>query len=160
LLAAQKAELAAEFKAATGFDSVDAFKEAELKKNGQFEQLANQTKAQLDEVNAKYHSTLIGNAILANAAGAIDPSDLVLHLSGKAVVGADGSVTIDGKPAADAVAALLAAKPHLAKPLGAPGGGSPASASMGGKTTTRAIFDAMTPFDKAAFIKDGGNVTN
>jgi len=41
---------------------------------------------------------------------------------------------------------------------GAPGAGAPGAG--GGKTKTRAEFDALSPAEKAAFMKDGGKVTN
>ncbi|MBV5274448.1 MAG: hypothetical protein JZU52_12665 [Lamprocystis purpurea] len=146
---ALRAQLAAEFaaglKAATGHESLSALKAAQdqaaadkLAEQGQFKQLAEQAQAQLGEVKAAYHAERIRGAVLAAATDAIDPETVRALLAGEAQVGSDGTVTIGGQTPAAAVAALLAAKPFLARPAGSAGSGS-AGGGRAGRRCGRTI---------------------
>ena len=121
------AQFLQQFKETTGFDNPEAFKEAELKKQGKLQEFADSKSQEAQSFKAKYEQTLIGNEILSAASDAVDPTDVVAALSGKGVVDDYGHVTIDGKPVADAVKAILEAKPHWAKAAGGTGSGAPAN---------------------------------
>ncbi len=160
-VAAAQAEAAAafgaQFKQATGHDSLDAFQEAEAKRKGETDKLLEQRTAELAETRARLERMQIEAAIHAAAADAVDPPTVVALLSGQAkVVGAD--VTIAGKPAAEAVAALLQDKPFLAKAAGGSGSGTPPQGGTGAKTLTRAAFEAMSPSERSAHLAAGGTL--
>ncbi|WP_020505657.1 hypothetical protein [Lamprocystis purpurea] len=160
---ALRAQLAAEFaaglKAATGHESLSALKAAQdqaaadkLAEQGQFKQLAEQAQAQLGEVKAAYHAERIRGAVLAAATDAIDPETVRALLAGEAQVGSDGTVTIGGQTPAAAVAALLAAKPFLARPAGSAGSGSAGAAGAAGpsRAPVRSDYPSAIEFSKAA----------
>jgi hypothetical protein len=67
-------------------------------------------------------------------------------------------VTIGGKPAAEAVAALLAAKPYLAKPVGGQGSGAGAAGGGGVRVVSRAAWDGMDAAGRLAHVRAGGTV--
>ena len=148
---------AEDFKAATGHDSLDAFREAQAKAKGEEGKLIDQLKAEKADLESRYSRSLIESQILAAARDAIDPADVVALLSGKASV-KDGTVTIDGKSVADAVAEMAKAKAHLFKPAGSAGGGAPANGGGNKNQLTRAEFDAKSPAERAKFMKEGGTV--
>lgn len=156
-LAQREAQYDAQFKEATGYDNLKAFTEAQLQQQGKLKELADMHKAEAQEIKGKYQQTLISNALLTAATAAVDPSDVEVHLSGRAQVDDKGNVTIDGKPVADAVKQLLTDKPYLAKAQGGTGSGAPQNAG-GGKQITRADFERLNPTDQAAHIKNGGSV--
>jgi len=139
-LAQQRAEFAAQLKEATGYDSLDALKEADMKAKGQLKELADSKAKESEALKAQLHATLINNAILAHAADAIDPSDVAAFLASKGTVDASGAVVIDGKAPAEAVKELLSKKPHLAKPQGVGGSGAP-GASQSTKASETASDD-------------------
>lgn len=130
------AEFAAKLKAATGVESLEALEaerkaaaDAELAKQGEYQKLAEQARAEADAYKARFEAAQIAGAIASAAAASVDPETVAALLSPAATVGADGTVTINGKPAAEAVAALLAAKPHLARAAASgAGSGSPGAA--------------------------------
>ena len=153
-----RAELLAELKAATGQDSIAALKaareqaEAErLAELGKFKELAEARALELTQLRAERDGERIRNALLAAAADSIDPGTVETLLRGSASIDAQGVVTVDGKPAAAAVAALLKDKPHLAKP--AAGQGSGAGAAAGGGVSTeppkRADFSSEIDYHRA-----------
>lgn len=146
------------FKETTGFDTLDAYQADKLKADGKLQELADQHAASAQSYKTKYQQSTIGNAILAASTDALDPSDVLVHLASKCVCGEDGAVTVDGKPVADAVKALLAAKPHLAKAQGGTGSGAGQNLG-GGKTLSRAKFDKLPALDKSTFARTGGIVT-
>lgn len=156
-LAQQQAQFDAQFKEVTGHDNLKAFTEAQLQQQGKLKELADTHKAEAQEFKGKYHQALINNALLTAATEALDPSDAVAHLSGRAQVDDKGTVTIDGKPVADAVKQLLVDKPHLAKAQGGTGSGAPQNAG-GGNQITRAEFEKLDHAARAKFIQDGGSV--
>lgn len=128
-LAAEQAKNAQEFKAATGFDTLKEYNEAKLKEQGKHEEIATTAKAEAAQYKVKFESTAIKNALLAASTEAIDPDIITELLSHKASVDVTGNVTIDGKPAKEAVADFLKTKPHLAKPTGNTGSGSQSSST-------------------------------
>jgi hypothetical protein len=158
-----RAELAAEFaaklKAATGADSLEeleaerkAAADAELAKQGEYQKLAEQALAEAGAYKARFEAAQIQAAIAAAATGSVDPETVSALLSPAATVGADGTVTIGGKPAAEAVSALLTAKPHLARPAssgtgsGSPGAAAPAKPASAPK---RADFNDDVAYHRA-----------
>jgi hypothetical protein len=123
-LGVERAKFAADFKAATGHDSLTLFQDAEAKRKGEEGKLLEQRTAELNQTRAELAQANIASAILGAAGEAIDPNTVLALLSGKAKF-ENGAVTIDGKPPAEAVKALLAEKPFLAKPAGGAGSGAP-----------------------------------
>jgi hypothetical protein len=70
--------------------------------------------------------------------------------------GANGGATL-----ADLAKELAKTIPHLVKDAGTGGSGKqPGSAGTAGKTMTRAAFDALSPKDRAAAMKDGTTITD
>lgn len=135
-LAKQQEQFNAQFKEATGHGDLKAFTEAQLKQQGKLQELADANKTEAQTYKTKFEQAAIGNALLAAASEALDPVIIKDLLTGKAVVDDKDNVTIDGKPAAEAVKALLAEHPYLAKAQGDTGSGAPNQADMtanGGK---------------------------
>lgn len=135
------ADFARELKETTGHESLGALKAARelaeqerLKVQGEFQKLAEQAQAERDQYRQRYEASTVASSILAAAAAAIDPEVVQGLLAARAKVGADGQVTVDGKPVATAVEDLLKAKPFLAKPVGGAGSGSGAGAGGSGAT--------------------------
>lgn len=157
-LAAQQAAFNEQFKAATGHDSLPAFQEAEAKRKGDFEALLNQRTSELAQAKAALEQATVNNALLGAAREAVDP-DVVLALLGAQAKVENGAVTVNGKPPAEAVKALLKDKPYLAKPTGGQGSGAGANAG-GHHSLTRQAFEAMGPQEQQTFIKGGGKVAD
>jgi len=88
-----------------------------------------------------------------------DGSTKVLTADGKPMIGtgADHGATL-----ADLAKELAKASPFLVKDAGAGGGGKPpgSQGGTGGKSMTRAAFDALDPAGKAAAMKDGTTLTD
>ena len=125
------AEFAAGLKAATGFSTLSEMKAAhekaaadKLAEQGEFKQLAEQAQARLAAVERDYQAERIRGALLAASTDSIDPEVVLALLGSAATVAPDGSVSVNGKPPAQAVAELLKAKPHLARPVGGQGSGA------------------------------------
>lgn len=123
-LSARDAEYTAQFEKATGFKSFQAFEEAKAQEKGEHAKIIEQRTAENAQLKTELDNTRIENAILAHAGGAIKPEQVLALLRGQAKVD-NGAVTIGGKSPADAVAAFLSENPHLAKPSGNSGGGTP-----------------------------------
>jgi len=135
-LQAQQAEFANQLKAATGHSDIKALTDAQLKDQGKLQELADSKTQEATVYKQQFQQVSISNAILGASADAIDPAVIGALLSGKAVCDDKGVVTIDGKPVTDAVKALLADKPFLAKAQGDTGSGAPNQADItaaGGK---------------------------
>jgi hypothetical protein len=135
-LAAQKAEFAAQLEKATGHRDFASLTDAQLKEQGRLQELADNNKQEAITAKAELGKVKIDNALLAASTEALDPSVVSVLLSGKAVCDDNGVVTIDGKPVADAVKALLTEKLFLAKAQGDTGSGAPNQADLaanGGK---------------------------
>lgn len=158
-LAQQQADFAAQLEKATGHKDLKSLTEAQLQAQGKLQELADNNKAEAQTYKGKYEQERIGNALLAASADAVDPATVKDLLAGKAKVDDAGNVTIDGKPVADAVKALLEAKPFLAKAQGGTGSGAPANGNNQ-QTKTRAQFAALTPAEQAKFCRDGGKVVD
>lgn len=132
-LAAQQAEFAKQFKAATGFDSLEAFQTDQAKKKGEEGQLLEQRTSELNRAKQELAEMQIRSALsdAAVAAKSIDPATVVSLLAAQGKV-ENGVVTVGGKPAAEAVAELLKQKPFLGEP-GKTGSGSPLGGGGGGE---------------------------
>lgn len=139
-LAQQRTDFLDQLKQATGFDSFDAIKENKLKTEGKLQELADTRAAEAQTYKAKFQQTAIGNALLSASTEAVDPAVVAQLLAGHCVCDDDGKVSIDGKPVAEAVKALLADKPFLAKAQGGTGSGAPA----GGQGTAAAQQNYQT----------------
>ncbi len=160
-LAKQKAELdahhASEFEKATGHKNPKAFADAKLSEDGKLKELADTRLKETEFYKTKFQQSAIHNAVVAAASEAVDVSVVSQLLVGRCQCDDDGQVTIDGKPVAEAVAALLKDKPFLAKAQGSAGSGAGSQAS-GGKQVSRVEFDRLTPDAKMNFIRNGGTV--
>ena len=127
-------------------------------------------------LEGKYKNLVINQGILAFASelNAINPSEVVDLLRGNVKLSEDGSpVVMDGKtPKTDGkgghlslkayVEGFLAERPHHVKP-GKPGSGSHGNKegdSKGGKTISRATYDALSIAEKSSFSKEGGQLTD
>ena len=137
-LAKQQSDFAAQLEQATGHKDIKSLTEANLKAQGKLQELAEAKAAEAQTFKAKYEQLAISNALLTAANEAVDPVTVVDLLSSKAKVDDAGNVTIDGKPAAEAVKGLLEAKPFLAKAQGGTGSGAPANVG----TTTKNPWSA------------------
>jgi len=162
-----EAGFSARLKEVAGVDSLDALAEqrkaaeqAELTKQGEFQRLAETAQAERDAAKAeaaeakKGHRELIAKSqIVAEAvkAQAVDPEVLHQLIGAQAEVAEDGSVTVGGKPVADAVSAYLQAHPYLAAASGNSGSGI-GSAGTSGKVEPpkRADFASDVEYQKAA----------
>jgi hypothetical protein len=159
------ADFAAGLKAATGYDTLSALKAAQdkaaaekLAEQGKFQELAEAAAKERDLYRERFQQAQVRSAILSAAGTAIDPDVVHDLLARAAEVGADGAVTIGGKPAAEAVAALLAAKPYLAKPTGSQGSGAGAGGS-GANSIARSAFERLDAAGRMKHIRAGGLVT-
>ena len=147
-LAKQQADFAAQLEQATGHKDIKALTEANLKAQGKLQELADAKAAEAQSFKVKYEQLAIeeelmrereeeqlaiSNALLTAANEAVDPATVVDLLSSKAKVDDAGNVTIEGKPAAEAVKGLLESKPFLAKAQGGTGSGAPANAGTAAK---------------------------
>lgn len=148
---------AEQFKAVTGHDSLDAYKEAKAKQKGEEGKLIDDLKGQNATLAAQLNSMRIDSELRAASGEAIDPDVIAAMLAGKASV-KDGVVTIDGKSPKDAVAALLKDRPHLAKPSGNQGGGTPQGGGAAAKQMARADFEKLDPDARMKFVTGGGKV--
>lgn len=129
-LAGAETKFKEQFKAATGFDSLEQFQTEQAKKKGEEGKLLDERTQALSEAQAELGRERIKNSILKAAAGAVDPDVVASLLAGKAKH-ENGTVTIDGKSPAEAVEALLKEKTYLAKPSGGQGSGAGAGANGG-----------------------------
>ncbi|TAN50305.1 MAG: hypothetical protein EPN21_09285 [Methylococcaceae bacterium] len=131
-LAEQKAVIEQQIKEATGHDSLDALLAAQR----QAQEGAEAKTQEAAMYRTLYEQTSIKAAVLASAGQAINPDMVLTLLSGQAVVSGDGSVSINGQPAKEAVEAFLKANPFMAKPTGGAGSGAPVSGgTMAGYAT-------------------------
>lgn len=153
-----EAALLQQFKATTGFDNFDAFKNDKLKTDGKLQELADKHAAEAQTYKTRYQQSAVGTALLAASGEAVDPSVISQLLAGRAVCDDNGHVTIDGKPVADAVKALLADKPFLARAQGGTGSGTGQNLG-GGKVMARAEFEKLPPDARSAFMRDGGQLS-
>jgi hypothetical protein len=156
-LTKQQEQFNTQFKEVTGHSDLKAFTEAQLQQQGKLQELADSHKAGEQKYKSKFEQAAISNALLASSSEALNPAIIKDLLAGKAVVDDKDNVTIDGKPVAEAVKALLAENPFLAKAQGGPGSGAPQNAGSG-KQVARAEFERMNPTDQSAYIKNGGIV--
>lgn len=123
------------------------------------EKLEAQQKA--GEIEGKYKSSRL-EAALSKAIAAhefIDADLVASHFSNRATWDEDQIMVKDGDKLTtleDSVKAFAATKPHLLKSTGARGSGHPPGAgSSGGKTMTRAEFEALTPQSRVEAAKSG-----
>ncbi|OQW74855.1 MAG: hypothetical protein BVN35_09580 [Proteobacteria bacterium ST_bin11] len=157
-LAQKDAEFAAELEKATGHKNIKSLTEAQLQAQGKLQELADAKAAEANTYKTKFEGAAISNALLAASSDAVDPATVKDLLAGKAKVDDAGNVTIDGKPVADAVKALLEAKPFLAKAQGGTGSGAPQNTAGGPQSKSRAEFEALDHTARSKFIAEGGKV--
>lgn len=157
-LAKRDSEHAEELEKATGHKSIKSLTEAQLLAQGKLQELADAKAAEANTYKTKFEGAAISNALLAASSDAVDPATVKDLLAGKAQVDENGTVTIDGKSVADAVKALLEAKPFLAKAQGGTGSGAPQNAAGGPQSKSRAEFEALDHTARSKFIADGGKV--
>ena len=157
-LLAERAEFATQLEQATGHKDIKSLTDAQLKAQGKLQELSDSHAATAAAYKTKFEQSAIKAALLSAASEAVDAATIGELLSGKALCDDNGIVTIDGKPVADAIKQLLIDKPFLAKAQGGPGGGAPQNTG-GGKSATRAAFDALPAAERSAFIKNGGTIT-
>ena len=124
-LAAQQIDFARQLKEATGHGDIKSITDAQLLAQGKLQELADSKTQEAATYKQQFQQTNITNALLSASTDAVDAATVSALLSGKAVCDDSGIVTIDGKPVADAVKALLTEKPFLAKAQGGPGSGAP-----------------------------------
>lgn len=144
-IAQRDAAHAAKFKEATGFDNLEAMLEDKLKKEGDFKSLAESKTAEAAKYKSQLQKTTIQNTLLFASSEALKPDQIVKMLSGDCVVDDNGVVTINGKPAKDAVTEFLKDNPNLAKPSGNQGSGTPHNAGSASVEVSK-----MTPAQKMA----------
>lgn len=136
-----EAEVNARLKAETGHDSIAALalaqkaaEEKRLSEQGEFAKLAEQRAQEAQKWQAKFQDSVIRQTVLGACLkhNAVD-SDVVLALvRAEARVDENGAVSIGGKAAEDAIAAMLKSKPFLVKPERS-GSGSPSYPDPGGE---------------------------
>ncbi|MDO8940898.1 MAG: hypothetical protein Q7U98_17220 [Methylicorpusculum sp.] len=124
-LQAQQTEFSRSLKEATGHGDIKALTEARLKEQGRLQELADAKAQEAQSYKTRFEQAHVNAALLAASADAVDPALIKDLLAGKALCDDDGNVTIDGKPAAEAVKDLLVNKPFLAKAQGGTGSGAP-----------------------------------
>lgn len=127
-LQAQQADFAKQLQEATGHSDLKTLTEAQLKQQGKLQELADTKAAEAETYKSKYQVEAVGNALLAASSDAIDPKTVKDLLLAKGEVDSNGHISIDGKPVADAVKALLEERPFLAKAQGDTGSGAPQNA--------------------------------
>ncbi|MFU8789278.1 MAG: hypothetical protein ACNA7G_09630 [Methylobacter sp.] len=93
--------------------------DAQLKAQGKLQELADSKAQEAATYKQQLHNVNITNALLNASGEAIDPATISALLAAKAVCDDSGAVTIDGKPVAEAVKALLTDKPFWLKPKAA-----------------------------------------
>lgn len=138
-LQAQQAEFAAQLEQATGHKDIQSLTEAQLKQQGKLQELADAKAAEAATYKTQFEQLAISHALMAASAEAVDPAIVADLLAAKATVDATGAVSIDGKPVADAVKALLAEKPFLAKAQGGTGSGAPAAIAVNAKVSDESL---------------------
>ncbi len=158
-LAKQEASFKASLKEATGFDSLQDFTKSQLEQDGKLKELADANAQQANQYKQQFEQAAIKNAFFLAANQAVDPETVQALLAPKAVVGADGSVTVDGKAVDVAVNELLKAKPHLAKASGNQGSGAANTPPPQDKTMTHDEFNKLDTQAQFKFIRSGGSLT-
>jgi hypothetical protein len=162
-LAKQKAEIDAGFSAsleqATGHKSLKELEEKRLQDEGKLKEIAENKEKEAEKFRGKFHKSTINAALLAASTDAVDPKTISDLLANKAVCDEDGNVTIDGKPATEAVTALLKERPFLAKPQGIPGSGASTTVQTTQQQQSQIIYaDAAKKGDVMAMLKHNTGV--
>jgi len=158
-LQSQQAEFVNQLKEITGFESLQAFKEHQLKEQGKLQELLQAKEQEAAQFRQRFEQMAVRAQVLQAASAAVDAEVVLALLAPAAKVDGDGNVTIDGQPADKAVERLLKDKPYLARSSGNQGSGSPQNPS-GGKQMPRSQFLALNPKDQLAFVQSGGAVTD
>ncbi len=159
-LAAREAEFARQLKEITGHESLQAFKESQLKEQGKLQELLQSKETEAQTFRQRFEQMAVRAQVLAAASDAVDPEVVLALLSASAQVDDKGNVSIGGKPVDQAVKQLLQDKPYLAKPSGNQGSGSPQNPAVSPKQISRQQFEALDPKAQMTFIRDGGVVTD
>ena len=142
-LSQQQAQFKSQLKELTGFDDLNALSDARLQEQGKLQELAANKAKEAQHFKAQFEQATIRSALLSAASAAVDSDTVISLLSGAAVCDEQGTVTVAGKPVAEAVKQLFLAKPFLAKPQGASGSGAPSN-----PTATPAGADSLTPLQR------------
>jgi len=124
-LADQQAEFSRQLKEATGHDDIKSLTEATLKAQGRLQELADAKTKEAQTYKQRFEQSQINAALLSASTDAVDPGVVRDLLAARAACDEDGNVSIDGKPAIEAVKKLLEDKPFLAKAQGGTGSGAP-----------------------------------
>lgn len=127
---------------------------------------AEKSEAMLNEERSKAQKLAIDNGVQAalskvNVAPHFSPAAAAL-MKGKVSLSDDGQLMVGDKPLEAHVAEWSQSdegKHYIAAPNNSGGGGGGGSGG-GAKVMTRSEFDSKQPAEKAAFVKDGGKVTD
>lgn len=145
-----EAALKAKLKEITGHDSLEALaaaqkaaEEKRLSEQGEFAKLAEQRAQEAQKWQAKFQDSVIRQSVLGACLkhNAVDGDVVLALVRGDARVDENGAVTIGGKAAEEAIAAMLKTKPFLVKPERS-GSGSPSYPDPGNEQE-KAKKDAM-----------------
>jgi len=153
-LAVQQADFAKQLQETTGHADLKALSEANLKAQGKLQELADNKTQEAQAYKTRFEQAAINNAVLTAAVDALDPSVITALLAGQAACDDHGTVTIGGKPVSDAVKALLAEKPFLAKAQGGTGSGAPSVAPISGADKGR--DDNLNPLERLKAARQSG----
>lgn len=145
----QQADWAAQFELETGHKDAKSLMDAH-------QQALSESQAQANGFKVKYETLKIESEILAASSDAISPVFVKDLLASKAVCDENGIITIDGKPAADAIKKLLDENPFLAKAQGGTGSGAPTNPNSPIGEKSREEFNRLSPTERNKFIKSGG----
>jgi hypothetical protein len=130
-LAEQQEAFERQLEEATGHRSLSDFLETQRQADEETRQRLDALSGEAAKFRTLYEQNAIKAAVLGASGEAINPEMVFNLLGGKAAVSEDGTVTVNGKPAHDAVSELLEQHPYLAKPRGSAGSGTPISGSWG-----------------------------
>ena len=122
-----EAHISSRLKELVGVESLEDLERKILEEEGKFQELAEQAKKEADTWRTRYQETLKRAEIttLASKLGAVDPEVVLALVAQRAEVTEDGKVLIEGKPAEEALKALLSEKPYLVKASETTGSGTP-----------------------------------
>lgn len=118
------AALKARLKEVTGHDTLEslaaaqkAAEEKRLSEQGEFAKLAEQRAQEAQKWQAKFQDSVIRQSVLGACLkhNAVDGDVVLALVRGEARVDENGAVTIGGKAAEEAIAAMLKSKPFLVK---------------------------------------------
>ena len=147
------AEFKKTFKETTGAESPEAYKDAQLKSQGKYQEAAEASEAKAAKYDARVKELLGKTAVAEAAAGlkAVDPADVYALVQGKVEVDESEKVTIGGKEPKAFLEDLFKDKPYLVKSSGRTGSGSGPGGGGAGKPPSK-----LSLAEKTALIKEIG----